>query len=103
MMLSAATIRNTMSDLEEKGFLYHPHTSAGRIPTDLAYRVYVDSLMRLPPVSLSDSDQIREELTGERTAVDRILGRAARVVGGPTKEPGGGGGRSPRRPGPRRQ
>ena len=49
--LSAATIRNTMSDLEEKGYLYHPHTSAGRIPTDLAYRVYVDSLMRLPPVS----------------------------------------------------
>src|SRR3989449_7662839 len=42
--LSPATIRNTMSDLEEKGYLYHPHTSAGRIPTDLAYRVYVDFL-----------------------------------------------------------
>src|SRR5207248_4903581 len=88
MMLSAATIRNTMSDLEEKGFLYHPHTSAGRIPTDLAYRVYVDSLMRLPPVSPSDSDQIREELTGERTAVDRILERAAQVLGVLTKELG---------------
>ncbi len=37
--LSPATIRNTMSDLEAKGYLYHPHTSAGRIPTDLAYRV----------------------------------------------------------------
>src|SRR5437762_6319552 len=86
MMLSAATIRNTMSDLEVKGFLYHPHTSAGRIPTDLAYRVYVDSLMRLPPVSPSDSDQIREELTGERTAVDRILERAAQVLGVLTKE-----------------
>src|SRR5947207_2536764 len=48
--LSAATIRNTMSDLEEKGYLYHPHTSAGRIPTDLAYRVYVNSLMRLSQV-----------------------------------------------------
>jgi hypothetical protein len=47
--LSPATIRNTMSDLEDKGYLYHPHTSAGRIPTDLAYRVYVDFLMR-PPV-----------------------------------------------------
>ncbi len=34
--VSAATVRNTMADLEEKGFLYHPHTSAGRIPTDLA-------------------------------------------------------------------
>ena len=45
--VSPATIRNTMSDLEEKGFLFHPHTSAGRVPTDMAYRVYVDSLMRL--------------------------------------------------------
>src|SRR5881628_2981212 len=75
MTLSAATIRNTMSDLEEKGYLYHPHTSAGRIPTDLAYRVYVDSLMRLRQVSRSESDQIREELGGggEHNAVDQIL------------------------------
>src|SRR2546426_90199 len=88
MALSSATIRNTMSDLEEKGYLYHPHTSAGRIPTDLAYRVYVDSLMRLRQVSASESDQIREELTGERTAVDRILERAAQVLGVLTKELG---------------
>src|SRR2546423_9562621 len=81
MGVSAATIRNTMSDLEEKGFLYHPHTSAGRIPTDLAYRVYVDSLMRLQDVSASDSHQIREELGGggEHNAVDQILARAAQV------------------------
>src|SRR6266480_1965740 len=78
--LSAATIRNTMSDLEEKGYLYHPHTSAGRIPTDLAYRVYVNSLMRLSQVSASDSHQIREELA-ERNAVDQILERAAQVLG----------------------
>jgi heat-inducible transcriptional repressor len=49
--VSPATIRNTMSDLEEKGFLFHPHTSAGRVPTDKAYRVYVDSLIRLAPVA----------------------------------------------------
>src|SRR5690349_15797020 len=61
--LSAATIRNTMSDLEEKGYLYHPHTSAGRIPTDTAYRVYVDSLMHLPMISAGESDHIREELS----------------------------------------
>src|SRR5213594_2642503 len=60
LALSAASIRNTMSDLEEKGYLYHPHTSAGRIPTDLAYRVYVDSLMHLPPVTASESHHIRE-------------------------------------------
>lgn len=88
MALSPATIRNTMSDLEEKGYLYHPHTSAGRVPTDLAYRVYVDSFMRLPPVSSSDSLQIREELAGERNAVDQILARAAQVLGVLTKELG---------------
>ena len=90
MAVSAATIRNTMSDLEEKGYLYHPHTSAGRIPTDLAYRVYVDSLMRLQDVSASDSHQIREELGGggEHNAVDQILARAAQVLGVLTKELG---------------
>ncbi len=88
MSLSAATIRNTMSDLEEKGYLYHPHPSAGRIPTDLAYRVYVDSLMHLPPVTPSESHQIREELSNERNAVDQILERAAQVLGVLTKELG---------------
>src|SRR5260370_4351551 len=87
LALSAATIRNTMSDLEEKGYLYHPHTSAGRVPTDLAYRVYVNSLMRLPQVSASDSDQIRQEL-GNRNALDQILERAAQVLGVLTKELG---------------
>jgi heat-inducible transcriptional repressor len=87
LSLSPATIRNTMSDLEEKGYLYHPHTSAGRIPTDLAYRVYVDSLMHLPQVSPSDAHQIREELS-ERNAVDQILQRAAQVLGVLTKELG---------------
>jgi heat-inducible transcriptional repressor len=88
MSVSAATIRNTMSDLEEKGYLYHPHTSAGRIPTDLAYRLYVNSLMRLSQVSHSESHQIREELGGERSAVDQILARAAQVLGVLTKELG---------------
>ena len=44
--ISPATVRNTMSDLEEKGYLCHPHTSAGRMPTDRAYRFYVDSLLK---------------------------------------------------------
>src|SRR5256884_9550828 len=70
--------------------LYHPHTSAGRIPTDLAYRVYVDSLMHLPPVTASESHHIREELGGggERNAVDQILERAAQVLGVLTNELG---------------
>ena len=44
--LSPATIRNAMADLEEMGYLTHPHTSAGRVPTDKAYRFYVDHLGR---------------------------------------------------------
>ena len=46
--VSPATIRNTMSDLEEKGYLFHPHTSAGRIPTDKGYRHFVDSFVPAP-------------------------------------------------------
>ena len=86
--LSPATIRNTMSDLEEKGYLYHPHTSAGRIPTDLAYRVYVDYLMRPPAVAPAHAQQLRGELQGQRAAIDAILSRAAQVLGVLTNELG---------------
>src|SRR3979490_2874719 len=86
--LSAATIRNTMSDLEEKGYLYHPHTSAGRIPTDLAYRLYTNTRIPPPPISAPESHQIREGL-GDHNAVEQILGRAAQVLGVLTKELGG--------------
>src|SRR2546423_11586746 len=59
--LSPATIRNTMSDLEEKGYLYHPHTSAGRIPTDLAYPLYLDYLMRPPTAAPDHAQHLRGE------------------------------------------
>ncbi|HET8713335.1 MAG TPA: heat-inducible transcriptional repressor HrcA [Gemmatimonadales bacterium] len=86
--LSPATIRNTMSDLEEKGYLYHPHTSAGRIPTDLAYRVYVDFLMRPHRVAPDQDQHLRGELEGQRTAIEAILSRAAQVLGVLTNELG---------------
>jgi heat-inducible transcriptional repressor len=86
--LSAATIRNTMSDLEEKGFLYHPHTSAGRIPTDRAYRMYVDALMHPSALTWDQAHHIREELAGRGNAVDQILSRAAQVLGVLTQELG---------------
>ena len=60
--VSPATIRNTMSDLEEKGYLFHPHASAGRVPTDVAYRVYVDSLIAFRPLGA------RRPRTGARPA-----------------------------------
>src|SRR6185437_1688632 len=62
--VSPATIRNTMSDLEEKGFLFDPHTSAGRVPTNKAYRLYVDSLLSLPPLPSAQTDRRTEELGG---------------------------------------
>lgn len=85
---SAATIRNIMADLEEKGYLYHPHTSAGRIPTDRAYRLYVDTLMRTSAVTPREAQQIRAELVGERSALDQLLARAAQVLGVLTSELG---------------
>jgi heat-inducible transcriptional repressor len=86
--LSPATIRNTMSDLEAKGYLYHPHTSAGRIPTDLAYRVYVDFLMKPRPVAPDQAQHIRGELSRQRAAIETILSRAAQVLGVLTNELG---------------
>ena len=79
--VSPATIRNTMSDLEEKGYLSHPHTSAGRIPTDLAYRFHVDQLIRLPDLSAEDQSTLARELgVGGPTAVERLIQRAARAL-----------------------
>ncbi|MEP6691850.1 MAG: heat-inducible transcriptional repressor HrcA [Gemmatimonadaceae bacterium] len=86
--VSPATIRNTMSDLEEKGFLFHPHTSAGRVPTDMAYRVYVDSLMGVSPVAFDARERLREELATGGTAIEAILRRAAQVLGILTQELG---------------
>lgn len=80
--VSPATIRNAMSDLEEKGFLFHPHTSAGRIPTDLAYRYYVDTLMEPVRLSPLEQRQVRRELEdGEGGVLDRMLRQAAQVMG----------------------
>lgn len=86
--VSPATIRNTMSELEEKGYLFHPHTSAGRIPTDRAYRVYVNEIMRLAPLSSEAHHRLQAGLLGSRSAVDELLRRAAQVLGVLTQELG---------------
>lgn len=85
--VSAATIRNTMSDLEEKGYLFHPHTSAGRVPTDKAYRTYVDGLMRVRPLASAAQAKIAEELRAGGT-IELILHRAAQTLGVLTQELG---------------
>lgn len=86
--ISPATIRNTMSDLEEKGYLFHPHTSAGRIPTDKAYRVYVDSLMRVDPITHDERRKLAEEIGAAGSAIETILRRAAQSLGIITQELG---------------
>jgi heat-inducible transcriptional repressor len=86
--ISPATIRNTMSDLEEKGFLFHPHTSAGRIPTDKAYRTYVDSLMRIDPPTGEDQRRLHEQISTGGSAIETILRRAAQSLGILTQELG---------------
>jgi heat-inducible transcriptional repressor len=80
--VSPATVRNTMSDLEDKGYLYHPHTSAGRVPTDLAYRIFVDQLIRPTRVAPEERDRLAQELEAVGTsAVERLVGRATRALG----------------------
>src|SRR5512146_951761 len=66
--LSAATIRNIMADLEEMGYLRQPHASAGRIPTDKAYRFYVDYMLKRHEVSPHDRAMIDQTLRPDNSA-----------------------------------
>lgn len=78
---SPATVRNEMSDLEEMGYLYQPHASAGRIPTPRAYRIYVNSIMhrsRSAPPGLQD--WVRTVLR-ERRGVEEMLSQISRLLG----------------------
>jgi heat-inducible transcriptional repressor len=79
--ISPATVRNTMSDLEEKGYLFHPHTSAGRVPTDQAYRFFVDRLMEPLAPSPAERASLERELERAGTsAVERLVLHATRVL-----------------------
>lgn len=87
--VSPATIRNTMSDLEEKGFLFHPHTSAGRIPTNKAYRLYVDELLgSAAAVAAPEKVRLAEALGHDDSPIETILRRAAQSLGVLTQELG---------------
>jgi len=80
--VSPATVRNTMSDLEEKGYLLHPHASAGRVPTDRAYRAFVERFMQ--PLSLTEEEKERLEMAIDvqgASAVERLVRRATRALG----------------------
>jgi len=70
--VSAATVRNIMSDLEERGYLASPHTSAGRIPTAAGYRLFVDTLLQVRPVDTRSLATLREELNPDRPALELV-------------------------------
>lgn len=77
---SPATIRNIMSDLEESGFIGHPHTSAGRIPTDKGYRLYVDELMEVKALSEPERNYIKLQLDKHIAETDDLLKVASSIL-----------------------
>src|SRR5437016_1908038 len=79
--LSAATVRNLMSDLEEAGYLEQPHTSAGRVPTDKGYRFYVDHILGESRLSESDETTIQRGMFGDPLAqADQLMARASHLL-----------------------
>jgi len=84
--VSPATIRNEMSDLEEMGFLVQPHTSSGRIPTDKAYRYYVDDLWKKVKTSKNPNfDQLRNIIEDKSNELDEVFRNSVRILSQFTK------------------
>ena len=77
---SPATIRNEMSDLEELGYLAQPHTSAGRIPSAKAYRLYVDRLMKTVDLSKEDTARIQDHLNRRTAQMEEVIRQAAQTL-----------------------
>lgn len=78
--VSPATIRNEMADLEEMGFIEQPHTSAGRIPSNLGYRYYVDCLMQLEQLTEQEEGTIRSGYENKVREVGEVLNRTGRML-----------------------
>ena len=70
--VSAATVRNVMSDLEELGYLHSPHTSAGRVPTAMGYRLFVDSLLQVKPLEKEAVSVLRAQLNPDKSASELV-------------------------------
>ena len=82
---SPATIRNEMSDLEELGYLDQPHTSAGRVPSDKAYRLYVDRLLKVGKLSEDESERMHETIQARSAQVDDVIRSAVQVLADATQ------------------
>ncbi|WP_018655055.1 heat-inducible transcriptional repressor HrcA [Actinomadura flavalba] len=83
--VSSATIRNDMAVLEEQGYITQPHTSAGRIPTDKGYRLFVDRLSTIKPLSVAERRAI-ETFLGGAYDLDDIVGRTVRLLAQLTRQ-----------------
>ncbi len=83
--LSSATIRNEMADLEDMGLLEQPHTSAGRVPSDKGYRLYVDQLMKINDLSESDIENIRNAMDIRINELSQLIRNASVVMSQFTK------------------
>lgn len=85
--LSPATIRNVMADLEEMGLVMSPHTSAGRVPTQLGYRVFVDTLLKVRPLDSEEVRKLKGELTGDQDpqhlieSASQLLSEVSKLAG----------------------
>ena len=80
LSLSPATVRNVMADLEDMGFLASPHTSAGRVPTDKAYRFYVDSLLELRNIGRDEQEEIRKRCSMAGRDLGEALKETSRML-----------------------
>ena len=85
--VSSATVRNEMADLERMGYLEQPHTSAGRIPSHLGYRLYVDELMNSYDVANTEVEQYTRTLALRMGELDRLISTAGRMVSELTSHP----------------
>ncbi|MDR2611273.1 MAG: heat-inducible transcriptional repressor HrcA [Clostridiales Family XIII bacterium] len=78
--VSPATIRNEMADLEEMGYLTHPHTSAGRMPSDKAYRLYVNQMMEKYELAENEKKRIRREISSHVEELERAIKHASELL-----------------------
>jgi len=89
MGISPATIRNTMQDLEELGLIKQPHTSAGRIPTDIGYRVFVDMLLHPEPLNKAEKAKIKNIVKSRNVkGIDAVLSQTSKILGEITNQLG---------------
>ncbi len=90
MTLSAASVRNVMQDLEESGLIFAPHTSAGRLPTELGLRFFVDSVLEIGDVAADERARIEAQVkaTGSGQSMDDLLAEASSLLSGMSRGAG---------------